>query len=239
MGRAGSHIRLRWRHGTAGRADLRYEVYRHREPDFIPTSTHRLAAAVAGESFDDFEVQPRTTYTYRIRARNVLGLTSDFTSTQTITPAGGALYLYRNASAAREIRLPFFLRTSLHTGDTYLTTPNSAGSSLQGPPEKGLATYEFQVPRPATYAVWGLAQAPDGSSDSFYWAVDPPARDRFVSRSTPVQDTWAWHPLLQVEWSAGRHTLYVKHREGGAMLRALLLTDDLDFQPAGPEVRPS
>ena len=184
-----------------------------------------------GEGLDDFKVRPRSTYTYRVRAANVVGLASDFVSAQATTIAGGPLYLYIDASAAKAVRFPLVIRTDPPSGDRYLTTPSNAGSPTQGPVEEGLAVYEFRAPKEGAYVLWGLTQAPDGSSDSFYLALDAQTLDSYFGWSTGVQDTWLWRRIRRVNLSAGRHTLYVKHREGGAKLKALLLTDDLGYRP--------
>ena len=229
---AASRIRLRWRHGAAGRSAAIYEVYRDLDPEFKPSRSKRIAAAARGEGFDDFDVQPQLSYTYRVRAKNVAGMASEFVSARATPGTGGAMYLCINASAAKSVRAPLALRTDPATGDTYLTAPSHAGSPTEGPIEDGLAAFEFQVPTQGNYALWVKARGPDGSSDSFYFALDEQALSRYRGWSTPVRDTWSWRPIRQAPLSAGNHTLYVKHREDGAQLKAVLLTDDLAYQPA-------
>ena len=229
---AASRIRIRWRHGAAGRSTAIYEVYRDTAPGFSPSPLNRVAAAVMGEGYDDFDVQPQAAYTYCVRAKNVLGLESGFVRVQTTGRAGDALYGLIKASAASRVHGPLALRTDHTTGDTYLTAPSHAGSPLGGPGKEGLAVYELQIPKQGTYAIWAQARAPDGSSDSFYFALDTQELGRYFGWSVPVQDRWAWRPVRRFALTAGNHTLYIKHREDCVSLKALLLTDDLGYQPA-------
>jgi hypothetical protein len=116
-------------------------------------------------------------------------------------------------------------------GDSLLVVPPSAGSPTKGPVEAGLARYAFTAPKPRSYALWALVQGPNGSADSFYFSLDNEALDGYIGWSTGVQDTWMWKRVWQKDLTPGTHTIRVKHRETGPLLKALLVTDDLDFGP--------
>ena len=80
-----------------------------------------------------------------------------------------------------------------------------------------------------------MARGPDGSSDSFYFSLDSEALASYASWGTGVQDTWMWRPVWQKELTAGQHSVRIKHRETGPLLKALLVTDDLSFSPPPPQ----
>ncbi len=230
-----SRVALRWRHGEQGRVNCTYDVHRGTEADFQPTEANRIAGPVAGAGYDDFHPPTGKVLHYGVRSRNVLGRTSRLAGV-TVPPAkGGSIYLYLAAGSAEEVQSPLALEREGGDGPELLVVPPNAGSPTTGPVEAGLARYGFDAPEAGGYALWALARGPDGSSDSFYFSLDSEALASYASWGTGVQDTWMWRPVWQKELTAGQHSVRIKHRETGPLLKALLVTDDLSFSPPPPQ----
>ena len=227
-------VALRWRHGRRGRVNCTYDVHRDTRADFSPTNANRIAGPVAGTGYDDFEAPTSKLLHYRVCSRNVLGRTSPFAGVSVRPTKDGPMYLYLPAGAAEEVQPPLALEREGRDGPRLLVVPPNAGSPTKGPVKKGLARYGFSAPKAGAYALWALVQAPDSSSDSFYFSLDSEALDSYRGWSTGVQDTWMWRRVRQGELAAGKHRVRIKHRETGPLLKALLVTDDLSFKPPAP-----
>ena len=224
-------VALRWKHGKPGYISCTYEVHRLSRVGSRPTDANRIAGRIVGTGYDDFEPPVGQTLYYKVRARDVLGRTSRFVEASVRPDRAGPMYTYLPAGLAEEVQPPLALERESGDGPELLVVPPNAGSLFKGPVKEGLARYEFRVPLAGQYALWGLARGPDGSSDSFYFSLDDPAQASYRGWSTGVQDTWMWRPVWQKELAAGKHTVRIKHRETGPLIKALLVTDDLDFVP--------
>ena len=227
-------VALRWRHGRRGRVNCTYDVHRDTRADFSPTNANRIARRVPGSGYDDFEPPVGEVLYYRVRSRNVLERTSQFAGVSVRPATGRAVYLYLTAGSAEVMRSPLVLEREGGDGRRLLLVPPNAGSPTTGPVEEGLAQYGFGAPTTAEYALWALVRGPDSSSDSFYFSLDNEDLSSYRGWSTGVQDTWMWRRVWQKELTAGKHTVRIKHRETGPLLKALLITDDLTFEPPLP-----
>ena len=232
MGRG--RVALRWRHGRRGRVNCTYDVHRGTGADFEPTSANRVAGRVACTGYDDFEPPTGNVLYYKVRSRDVLGRASGLGGVSVRRAEGGSMYVYLPAGSAEEVRPPLLLEREGGDGRRLLVVPPNAGSPTKGPVKEGVARYGFVAPEAGEYALWGLTRGPDGSSDSFYFSLDDEALASYRGWSTGVQDTWMWRRVWQKGLTAGKHTVRIKHRETGPLLKALLVTNDLDFRPPPP-----
>ena len=229
-----NRVALRWRHGRQGRVNCTYEVHRGTRADFSPTEANRIANRVVGTGYDDFEPPAGKTLHYKVRSRNVLGNTSRFVAVSARPAKDDSMYVYLPAGAAEEVQPPLVLEREGGVGRRLLVVPANAGSPTRGPIEEGLARYGFKAPKAGAYALWALVQAPDGSSDSYYFSLDSEALTAYSGWSTGVQDTWKWRRVWQKKLAGGMHSVRIKHRETGPLLKALMVTDDLTFGPPAP-----
>ena len=227
-------VALRWRHGKQGRVNCTYDVHRDTRANFRPTKANRIAGRVAGRGYDDFEPPTGKLLYYKVCSRNVLERTSRFAGVSVRPAKDGPMYLYLSAGSAEQVQSPLALEREGCDGRRALVVPPNAGSPTNGPVKEGLARYGFSAPKAGGYALWALVQAPDSSSDSFYFSLDNEALASYRGWSTGVQDTWMWRRVWQRELTAGKHTVRIKHRETGPLLKALLVTDDLSFRPPPP-----
>ncbi|MFN0243056.1 MAG: cytochrome c peroxidase [Planctomycetota bacterium] len=128
------------------------------------------------------------------------------------------------------------------SGGKYIVTPNGAGNQLSSGGFGGLVKYTFDVPRDGEYVIWGLASARSTADDSFWVKLDGGAITNWtVARQTGVLRLWdtvndsAAQDPIRYQLTAGTHILRIKHREDGAMLDRLLVTNDLGFTPPAPQ----
>ncbi|MDJ0753197.1 MAG: carbohydrate-binding protein [Ardenticatenaceae bacterium] len=117
------------------------------------------------------------------------------------------------------------------SGGRYIYAPNGAGSRTSGASDSHRAEYCFNVPTTATYKVIGWAHAANGSDNSFYVEVDgtvSTAEAWGVAQNTSyaadyVNTNNGSGPDLEVNLTAGQHTVTVYIREDGARLDRLQL----------------
>jgi hypothetical protein len=105
---------------------------------------------------------------------------------------------------------------------------------MKGPGEDGYADVSFTVPKDGTYVLWGLVEAPDSGSDSFYLSV-PELNDGKPVPYYTGTGTWFWSRLPIPDgtvFKQGEHQLRLHIRESRTRLAAILVTDQLDWKPA-------
>lgn len=230
--RGGERVILRWRDGRSGQAGHRYDLYRSTEPDFTPSATDLIARGVVGGGYDDFGVRPRTRYHYAARAISQAGRASEFARAQVKTAVDGPRYWVVSAATAQDVRPPMLAVEDV-TG-AYLMASLTAGIATSAPPDAGNAELRFAVPEGGRYSVWGLAMGLSGSMDSFWLVLDPDQENAFRGWSTGNHGYWTWMRIVaNAALAGGEHRLRIRHREPAARLKALLVTDDTSFIPAG------
>ncbi|MEW6299733.1 MAG: fibronectin type III domain-containing protein [Thermodesulfobacteriota bacterium] len=133
-------------------------------------------------------------------------------------------------------------KDSLASGEQYVWTPNKSGNVTDPLKPAGEAQFVFEIPRNDVYVIWGRVRT-QVDDDSFHVAIDGDYADAAMwdtVRSTS-KEPWRWDqvndrsvadPAL-FELKAGVHTLHIKHREDGARIDQVLITNDLDFVPQG------
>lgn len=128
----------------------------------------------------------------------------------------------------------------------------SEGAGNNSGNNAGMARFRFDVSEPGNYIIWGRVQAPSGSSNSFYVAVDdslPTVWDIYGPDSENRAHHWTWDRVrtrgtedygIQAPVSyntytlePGRHTLTIKAREKGTRIDHILITNDLAYRPRG------
>ena len=127
---------------------------------------------------------------------------------------------------------------------TYVWIPEGSGNVLDDPSQAvGAAAYTFTVPVAGNYVVWG--RLIDNLGNSFFVSMDS---GPYVLWDTVGGSTWGWDLVNNREVAdpvvyalgAGQHTLVIKHREDGAKLDRILITNDSSYVPQGQgEVVPS
>ncbi len=189
-----------------------------------------LADDLRTAGYDDFNVGPETNYRYRIVSVNPFGLESEPAVVDVRTAQGGAWYQVIPAAAVTRTVAPLQLSRS-----TDLPVLRSAGAAaaMSGAPAEGQACFDVSLAEETTIAVWGLVHAPNDGANSFHIAVNPQRLSDYRVWHVGVHPGWGWSRAAEgVALSAGTHRIILKHREPNTELRALMLTTDLDFQPA-------
>ncbi len=153
--------------------------------------------------------------------------------------------VYREAESADTISEPMLkYDDSTASAGRYVTVePGNASSSA--PPVTGVARYNITVDG-GTYVIFCRTIAPTGTDDSF-WLRIPGTTTQTNNHSSgwirwDVVDSadWSWgqvqsmddgNVMVQFTMSAGNYTLEIGYREDGALLDAIYISDNLDFDP--------
>ncbi len=211
-------VALRWRPRRPG---LTFEIYRGTQPGFEPEKSHLLTTG-ARDGYDDFGVAADTRYFYKVRAVNALGLVSPCSGADAVTARSGPLYRVIPVVEAT-LAAPFVLENEPGSPPFIWAPPKTAADPE---PRRG-AEFRFSVDQAGMYVLAGLVRAPDGSSDSFHHSLDGA---RIAVWYTGVHPAFEWSRIgNRVHLEKGEHRLLIQHREPGASLAAILLTDDPEF----------
>lgn len=107
---------------------------------------------------------------------------------------------------------------------------------------RGTATITVNVPSTGTYRVWSRIQAPDNTSNSYILEIDDTTCGVVVgdNGSMPT-NTWTWVDYqngttsnkINVNLSAGNHTVTMIGREDNVKLDRVILTSDTTCVPTG------
>ncbi|WP_132059297.1 hypothetical protein [Halorussus amylolyticus] len=138
-----------------------------------------------------------------------------------------------------------YVRAPNATADRYLSSPTRSDAF-----ENNSISYTFDTSVEDEYVVWGRTVAPNGTSDSFWVAVDDGEPSRwFVPQSTE----WEWRrvnvttilgadenvtynrTLVTTPLAPGEHTLHLGVREAETRLDTLVVTNDPDCVPASDD----
>jgi hypothetical protein len=127
------------------------------------------------------------------------------------------------------------------SGGKYLSCPPVCKAE-DARPEKGTATYTFQVPRGGTYYLWVRCMWRDGCADSLWVQVDgKPERGSPERGYALVGDgtfnIWRWRSArgLRSRLESGTHKLTLSLREHTVRVDQFLLVDDRDWVPVTKE----
>jgi hypothetical protein len=155
--------------------------------------------------------------------------------------------IWLEAEAADSITAPMNVYNDpAASGGRYIGTDIGIGNESDTPPADGIATYSFTVAG-GTYKILGRVIIPDG--DSFWVRIpgatnltpgedpDNPGTGWVRWSDPPDGDDWHWEEVFSgdhggetANWTlpAGTYTLEIARREDGALLDAIVITDDVD-----------
>ena len=155
---------------------------------------------------------------------------------------GPTVGIWIEAEAADSITSPMEIYDDLRASrGQCIGTTDDVGNSSDNPPPDGIATYTFTV-EGGTYKVSCRIIIPSGDS---FWVRIPGATTQTTNHSSgwvrwsdpDDSDNWYWADVFSAEdddetvlftLPAGTHTLEIARREDGALLDAILITDDVD-----------
>jgi hypothetical protein len=131
------------------------------------------------------------------------------------------------------------------SGGAYVAVPEGAG--FQDRPAAGGLEIELDIPADAAgnFRIWALEMAPNAGSDELYVRIDDgPWMTWNLARMQPA---WVWDRIndssmaFEADLAAGHHVLRIEHREDGAGIDKLVITNDMNRVPGGSDtgVRPS
>jgi hypothetical protein len=135
------------------------------------------------------------------------------------------------------------------SGGEYIGSENGDGSDTNAAPGANwIATYNFSAPAAGDYKVLLRVITPNGEDDSFWVRITTATSQTLEDPDQPGtgwvrfgidnSSQWHWdtvdsddHSSTIVNWTleAGEHTLEIAKREDGALLDAILVTNDLDL----------
>ncbi len=161
------------------------------------------------------------------------------------TKDSGLAYTYKYIEAeSGTITAPMVVKNAaaIASGGKYIITPNGTGNVTSSGGTGGLATYNFSVPRTGLYTVWVREYAANANDDTCWvrmdngqytvWTMQRPATPMLLWDA--VNNSAGQDPI-RYNLTAGAHTLRIKHREDGAAIDRIVITDDPAFvPPTGP-----
>lgn len=156
------------------------------------------------------------------------------------TPVQGELPLTAPAAAA-QLSGPMVTGEGQDaTGGRYINTTRSdqGWNGVGSPPPTGEATLQVEVPRDGTYAIWARMWYEHVNANSFWLIVDDGPAIK-VGNEDQGYETWKWvgwrdgdtNNRVQVELTAGVHTIRLVGREAGTRIDTVVVTDDLNYTP--------
>jgi hypothetical protein len=137
-----------------------------------------------------------------------------------------------------EVSVPMIIHSdSEASASMAIGVPNGVGSFGSPSSQAGYAEFSFDIEASGDYFIWGRVLAPSGKDDSFFVAVD---NDEFIRWNTQQSIEWIWDKVwsnsidpIVYSLQPGVHTLYILHREDGALLDRILITGNRDYIPEG------
>jgi len=102
---------------------------------------------------------------------------------------------------------------------------------------KGVATWDFELPRDGEYVLWGRSTHRKGESAAFDLSIDDRLRTSW--RVWGQWERWLWSPAGDMATGspqlfalkAGRHTLRVRPRTPTSQIAEIVITDDPSWWP--------
>lgn len=136
------------------------------------------------------------------------------TSSPVPTPAPQAITETSFEAEAGTVKAPMQILSDMSAlGGKYIVQTDDTGT--------GSAQYAVTVPSAGQYQIRAKVIAPNGSSNSIYFAVDSNSMNTWSFPDTLTN--WAWVDGPTIALSQGDHTLTIKKREKGTKIDALEL----------------
>lgn len=165
------------------------------------------------------------------------------TTTPAATPSaeGQALVQVQPATATLTAPLKATRDAGALAGSYVATTKTNQGWNGKGTPpsDTGSAALTVEVPHDGTYVVW-TRMFYDSVQGNSYWLIIDDGQGIKVGNEDGNYKVWKWvnwsdgnaNQVIEVELTAGTHTLKLVGREAGARIDTILLTDDPSYVPA-------
>jgi hypothetical protein len=228
-------VRLQWGNGPDGLgASRRYELYRQGGPAMPTDSADLVASGFGLQSFCDFQAPQEGICVYWLRVGNLSGQWVESKPVRLQLPGTGAFFGYTGVKDFTKIEFPMSRGRDAEAGLDYISGAG-APRRMDGPGTDGYADVAFSVPKDGKYVLWGLVDAPDSGSDSFYLSLPELNGGKPVPYYTGT-GTWFWSRLPIPDGTVlkqGGHRLRLHIRESRTRLAAILVTDQLDWKPMG------
>lgn len=136
------------------------------------------------------------------------------------------------------LQTPFVIKTD--NGMNYFTTSANTGINYSNADSRaGRAFLTFNISNSGTYNLWAYVKGASGGDDSFHVKVNNSKYYEWHFGQTSgyewkkLTDTTAMNAVTLSLSNSIEHVLEVRQREDGAELAKVILTDDLEFTPAG------
>ncbi|MWC29711.1 fibronectin type III domain-containing protein [Paenibacillus sp. MMS18-CY102] len=215
-----TQVNLSWTAATDNVGVVGYEIYRD----------GTLAGTSTTNSFGNTGLTASTSYSYTVKAKDAAGNVSAASSAVNVTTlaagTGGTLFYnvdgntgaYLEAETYTSKNGTFALAACAACSNSQnMETANGSGNA-----STNLIAYNLQVTNGGSFYIHLLGNGPDGSSDSFYVAIDSGTDTQVTTTSN---NTWAWKKTSgTISIPAGAHTLYIKVREDGAKVDKVYLS---------------
>lgn len=150
-----------------------------------------------------------------------------------------AVTVWREAESG-SLTAPLLVRSDAKASGKKAVLVRDGANSIGSVPDKSRLRIAFSVPRTDRYRIWARVIAPTASDNSFWLRVDGGAWRAWdgitLGRSwhwADVHTTAASGETLLLNLAAGSHTLDLAHREDGARIDRLLITNIATFVPGG------
>jgi len=190
--------------------------------------------------FNDMELEPYTTYTYRIRSYNIAGSSgySEEASATTLTNGGkfqsDAGILSMEAEFG-ELGLVWTTgEDETASGGAYLEV-NPTRDNSDDRPECDLplclTTYFFTIHEAGDYSLWFRTISEGEDNDSFFWRIGTAPWVLENGRS----GTGSWHKTTneQLSFAVGDYVLEINYRENGTRIDKFVIQPDSGSAPEG------
>jgi hypothetical protein len=153
--------------------------------------------------------------------------------------------VYLEAESANSITAPMHIHDDAEASAGRYITVDAGQNSTTDPPATGIASYNITVSG-GTYLIICRTIAPTGTDDSFWLRIHGATTQTnnhssgWIRWDVVDSTDWNWGSVssmddagevVQFTMSSGNYMLEIGYREDGALLDAILLIDDPDFDP--------
>jgi hypothetical protein len=173
-------------------------------------------------------LEPETEYEFHVRSTDGSGNSTTSSPDRTFV-TGSSPYAYiRFEAETGELLPPITSETDAgsFSGSSIAAAPGS-GTGTQSFP-LGEAEYSVHLPHDGAWKLWVRLLTPDGSSGSWFEAIDDGPLEAVADVE---QGEWGWAAGRTHALAEGLHTIRLGGQEGGVLADRILLTDDPEFLP--------
>ena len=190
-------------------------------------------------SYTNSGLSANTEYSYRVRMRDNLGNTGEFSSSESVTPpegpgeyqeSGGILSMEAENGAVGSRWL--IVDGTNASNSVYIeidSVYNNTGFSPECLSNECIASYNFNITTGGSYLFWFRILSNTANDDSFFWRID----DGSWNMENNRYGTGVWYSTAIASMSPGSHTLAVAYRENGTQLDKFVIQLDCLADPSG------